>query len=346
MMPPIGPSRPSGPKPRMVALRETVDIDPRRHRIARCFTLSRHRRRRKLLPCNRGAFRPIPSVAIPCCNWLPVSDRRRNLSLGGGNETARLPSVCHRRNATCSGHIKGSRAGPHLSPRLLVCSQRRNSAVFDAFFETLRRHGFVEGQNLLDDPDGYGLRADQFAEHAAKIVKNHVDVIVCTGNAAIHAAQQATTTIPILGSTDDMVGSGLVHSMAKPEGNTTGNSILSTELNGKRLEVLLEVLPAVRQMAALADANTYSPQYLQMLREWRVRAASNFPSTGYPRLRRLRMHLTRRRVQVLEPSTCWRHRFCTLIVGLSAKRAANTVTASYVPSPRSGRGRWLHRIRP
>lgn len=149
----------------------------------------------------------------------------------------------------------------------LFASQRRNSAVFDAFFETLRRHGFVEGQNLLDDPDGYGLRADQFAEHAAKIVKNHVDVIVCTGNAAIHAAQQATTTIPILGSTDDMVGSGLVHSMAKPEGNTTGNSILSTELNGKRLEVLLEVLPAVRQMAALADANTYSPQYLQMLRE-------------------------------------------------------------------------------
>jgi putative tryptophan/tyrosine transport system substrate-binding protein len=143
----------------------------------------------------------------------------------------------------------------------------RRSATLDAFFEALRRHGFVEGQNLLVDPNGYGLRADQFADHAAKIVKDDVDVIVCTGNAAIRAAQQATKTIPTLASTDDLVGSGFVHSMAKPEGNTTGNSILSTELNGKRQEILMEVLPAVRQMAALADANTYSPQYLQMLRE-------------------------------------------------------------------------------
>jgi putative tryptophan/tyrosine transport system substrate-binding protein len=149
---------------------------------------------------------------------------------------------------------------------VLFASRRRGSAALGALFETLRRHGFVEGQNLLDDPDGYGLRVDQMAEHAAKIVRNNADVIVCTGNAAIRAAQDATKTIPILASTDDLLGSGFVHSMAKPEGNTTGNSILSTELNGKRQEILMEVLPAVRQMAVLADANTYSPEYLQMLR--------------------------------------------------------------------------------
>ena len=131
----------------------------------------------------------------------------------------------------------------------------------------MRRYGFVEGQNLLADPNGYGLRVEQLADHASEIVKSGVDVIVCSGDAAIRAAQQATKTIPILGSTDDMLGSGLVHSMARPEGNTTGNSILSTELNGKRQEILMELLPGVRHMAALADANTSTSQHLQTLQQ-------------------------------------------------------------------------------
>jgi putative ABC transport system substrate-binding protein len=144
---------------------------------------------------------------------------------------------------------------------------QRTSPVYRAFFEGLRRYGFVEGQNLLADPNGYGLRMEQLADHASEIVKSGVDVIVCSGDAAIRAAQQATKTIPILGSTDDMLGSGLVHSMARPEGNTTGNSILSTELNGKRQEILMELLPGVRHMAALADANTSTSQHLQMLQQ-------------------------------------------------------------------------------
>jgi putative tryptophan/tyrosine transport system substrate-binding protein len=68
----------------------------------------------------------------------------------------------------------------------------------------------------------FGLRADQLADHAEKIVKAGVDVILCAGAAPIRAAQQATKTIPILGITDDMVGSRLVGSLAKPDGNTTG----------------------------------------------------------------------------------------------------------------------------
>jgi putative tryptophan/tyrosine transport system substrate-binding protein len=64
-----------------------------------------------------------------------------------------------------------------------------------------------------------------------------------------------------------MFGAGLVHSMAKPEGNTTGHSILSTELNGKRQEILIELLPAARNIAALADAYTYPPERLQTLQE-------------------------------------------------------------------------------
>jgi putative ABC transport system substrate-binding protein len=143
----------------------------------------------------------------------------------------------------------------------------RTSPLYAALFNGLRRYGFVEGQNVLADPNGYGLRPEQLAAHASEVVKQRVDVIVCAGDHAIRAAQQATQIIPILGSTEDMVGSGLVHSMARPEGNTTGNSILSTELNGKRQEMLMDLLPTVRHMAALADANASTPQHLQMLPE-------------------------------------------------------------------------------
>src|SRR4029077_20051429 len=97
----------------------------------------------------------------------------------------------------------------------------------------MRQYGFVEGQNLLDDPNGYELRIEQFAGHASEIVKQGVDLIVCAGDDATAARQKATKMIPILAGTDDLLGSGLVHSMAKPEGNITGHSIMSFEMNGK-----------------------------------------------------------------------------------------------------------------
>jgi hypothetical protein len=66
------------------------------------------------------------------------------------------------------------------------------------------------------------------------------DVIFCAGDIAVRAVQQATTAIPILAVTDDMVGAGLVRSLAEPGGNTTGVSILATELDGKRQDLLIE----------------------------------------------------------------------------------------------------------
>jgi putative ABC transport system substrate-binding protein len=67
--------------------------------------------------------------------------------------------------------------------------------------------------------------------------------------------------------TDDMVGQGLVASLARPGGNITGISILATELDGKRQEILMEMVPAARRMAVLADANTAAPQNMRMLKE-------------------------------------------------------------------------------
>ena len=136
-----------------------------------------------------------------------------------------------------------------------------------AFYDALSRLGFVEGQNLQRDGQGYGLRPEQFAQHAAELVKAKVDVILASGDAAIRAAQQATATISILGFTEDMVGSGLVSSMAHPGGNTTGISILGTELDGKRQEILIEMTPGIRRIAALADSNTTAPRQLQALQD-------------------------------------------------------------------------------
>jgi putative ABC transport system substrate-binding protein len=143
----------------------------------------------------------------------------------------------------------------------------RSAAFYSALFEGLKTRGFVEGQNLLADPKGYELRVEQLEEHASEVVKAKVDLIFCSGDAAIRAAQAATSTIPIFAVTDDMIGSGFVHSLAKPEGNTTGTSLLATELDGKRQEILLEAFPSIRQLAALAETTATSSRQLEQLKE-------------------------------------------------------------------------------
>jgi putative ABC transport system substrate-binding protein len=123
-------------------------------------------------------------------------------------------------------------------------------------FEELRRVGFVEGQNLA--ARGWELRVEQFPEVAAELVKAKVDVIISAGDPATRAAQRATATIPILAVSDDLVGSGLVPSLAHHGGNTTGVTIIASDLDAKRLEVLHDYVPQARRIAVLADPTTAS----------------------------------------------------------------------------------------
>jgi putative tryptophan/tyrosine transport system substrate-binding protein len=148
-----------------------------------------------------------------------------------------------------------------------VHSSPREAPHHIAFFDELRRLGFIEGQNLLVDLAGYGLTVEQFEQHAAELVKMRVDVIVAGGDAAVRAAQRATTEIPIVALTDDMVGQGFVRSLAQPGGNTTGVTILASELDGKRQEILIEAVPGVRRVATLADTNTTPPSALRTLED-------------------------------------------------------------------------------
>jgi putative ABC transport system substrate-binding protein len=177
--------------------------------------------------------------------------RRRFITLLGG--AALLPRAARAQEPGRVYHL-GS-----LSPL------PRDGLLTVALWDGLRRLGFIEGQNLTDYPRGYGLRIEQFSEVAAELVKAPVDVIVALGNPAIRAAQLATATIPILAVTDDIVGSGLVPSLARPGGNTTGISILATELDGKRQEILIEMSPGARHIAALADSNTTASGQLEAL---------------------------------------------------------------------------------
>ena len=143
----------------------------------------------------------------------------------------------------------------------------RNAPWYVALFDAVKSEGLIAGQNLVVDDQGFGLRVEQLAEHASTIVKAQVDVINGGGDPPLRAAQQATKEIPIFGIAEDMVGSRFVASLAKPGGNTTGVSLLSSELDGKRQQILMETVPGAHRYAALADVNSSSPQRLQTLEE-------------------------------------------------------------------------------
>jgi ABC-type uncharacterized transport system substrate-binding protein len=144
---------------------------------------------------------------------------------------------------------------------------RESVGIVDALIGELRRNGFVEGQNLAIEYRAWAPHMDLISDYAAEFVKRPLDVLAAGGTAAARAVQKATNTMPILAITDDMIGEGVVRSMARPEGNTTGLSILATELDGKRQEILIEVVPGARRIAALADTNATPPARLEALQQ-------------------------------------------------------------------------------
>ena len=134
-----------------------------------------------------------------------------------------------------------------------------------AFLDELKVLGFVEGQNLKIVVGGFGLREDQFADVAATLAKAAPDVVFCVGDVAIRAAQLSANTVPLVALSGDLVAAGLVRSLARSGGNFTGVSTFGTELDSKRLEILMEVVPDQRRIAILADPKLMQPAELQTL---------------------------------------------------------------------------------
>src|SRR5436309_6351224 len=123
-----------------------------------------------------------------------------------------------------------------------------------AFVQRLRELGWIEGRTIAIEYRWSEGRPERNAEIAAEFVRLKVDVIV-TNNFALPTLMRAAEVIPIvfpLGT--DPVGGGLVASLARPGGNITGLSMRSTDLAGKRLELLREVLPRLRRLATIGNA--------------------------------------------------------------------------------------------
>ena len=128
---------------------------------------------------------------------------------------------------------------------------------FRAVIEELQRLGWVEGKNLILDRRCTDRRNDRLPALAVELVQLHGDVIVTTTTPAVLALKQATSTIPIVAAgIADPVATGLVGTLSHPGGNVTGLSSLASELNAKRLQLLLEVAPAVTRVAVLTNPSS------------------------------------------------------------------------------------------
>src|SRR5215211_1686740 len=137
-----------------------------------------------------------------------------------------------------------------------------------AFLQRLRELGWIEGRTVAIEYRWAEGRNERFAEFAGEFVQLKVDVIATSGTASVVAAKQATSVIPIVfAAAGDPVGTGLVGSLARPGGNVTGLSTLATDLTGKRLELLREVVPAFRRLAIIGNVeNSLAVMEMQEVR--------------------------------------------------------------------------------
>jgi len=150
---------------------------------------------------------------------------------------------------------------PAKIPRIAWLSNLRFSEIpnrVEAFRQGLRELGYVEGKNIVIEwREGNN---DQVPALVAELVRLNVDVIVSGALSLTRAAKAATSTIPIVMAQDpDPVGNGFVASLAHPGGNITGLSTLAPELNGKKLEILKEVIPRISRVAVFVTSTVRDP---------------------------------------------------------------------------------------
>lgn len=134
-----------------------------------------------------------------------------------------------------------------------------DSDFFGEFPRGMRELGYVEGKNLAIEWRSAEGKVERLPGLAAELVQQRVDVLLAAGAQAVSAAQKATGTIPIvMGTTGDPVGSGFVKSLARPGGNITGLSDISSDLSPKLLELLMSTVPRLSHVAVLLNPGNSS----------------------------------------------------------------------------------------
>jgi putative ABC transport system substrate-binding protein len=143
------------------------------------------------------------------------------------------------------------------------------SPRFEAFFAGLRDLGYAHGKTITIDYLVADGRSEKFPELAAECVRLKADIIVVSTTPAAHAAKNATRTIPIvMVALGDPVGTRLVESLARPGGNVTGMSQMTSGLAAKRLEVLKETVPRISRVLVLSYlVDPIAPLQVTALRE-------------------------------------------------------------------------------
>jgi putative ABC transport system substrate-binding protein len=169
----------------------------------------------------------------------------------GAQQPAKIPVI---------GHLGASSAAAETARK-------------EAFRQGLRELGYIEGKNIMIEWCYAEGSFDRLRALAAELVRLKVDVIVTGGRNATRAVKEATATIPIvMAQSGDPVADGFITSLAQPGGNITGLSRLSPELDGKRLELLKEIVPKLSRVAAFGTST--SGDHAKRLREWERAAGS------------------------------------------------------------------------
>jgi putative ABC transport system substrate-binding protein len=174
--------------------------------------------------------------------------RRDFITLLGGAAAWPLAASAQQAESTPRIGLLWPGDAPPASPRM------------ESFRQGLRALGFVDGQNIAIELRYAQRGPQQLPELAAELVRLKVDVIFASGDFAPKVAQQATETIPIVAISDDILGAGVIATLSRPGGNTTGLTILSPELSAKRLEVLKDIVPGLSRVTALWDPTTGASQ--------------------------------------------------------------------------------------
>ena len=168
--------------------------------------------------------------------------------------------------------LSGAAMAPLIWPDDALAQQPRNSptigflgtttptiwsANVTAFQNRLRELDWIEGRNVSIEYRWAQGRDDRYAEFASELAQQKVDIIVTAGTTAVLALKKATSTIPIVfAAAGDPVRTGLVSSLSRPGGNVTGLSNLQTDLGGRRLALLREILPSLKRVAVLGNVES------------------------------------------------------------------------------------------
>jgi putative ABC transport system substrate-binding protein len=151
-------------------------------------------------------------------------------------------------------------AKPPVVGFLVAGTQASHGAWVEAFAQRLSELGWTDGRNVKIEYRWAAGDVRQTTEYATEFVRQKVDVIVTSAYGVV-AAKQATSTIPIVfAAYGDAVAGGIVESLARPGGNVTGLSTQPGQLSSKRLELLKEIIPNVRRLAALVNSKVTSTE--------------------------------------------------------------------------------------